>query len=278
MQLSRFTAQHVKVTLSGQGADEPLGGYQRHQAAAALGVVGRLPTARVAGPLRAAADVLPRNERAKRAARLLGLGGGIDALLRIFEITAPETRASLVRDGGAAATEAGHERRQLAAAVVADVEGRSPLEQTLYLDTHLFLPDGLLVYGDKMSMAHGLEQRVPFLDLELLRFVERIPARLRVHRMRRKWLYRRSMRGLVPEAALARRKHPFATPYDDWLRASLGAEVEREYERADGPGAVVDGAYVAQLVAEHRSGRADHKRVLYCMLELSQWHRTFIEA
>jgi asparagine synthase (glutamine-hydrolysing) len=207
----------------------------------------------------------------------VGGPAGLDRILRIFEIAAPEMRTPLIGTNGSG-EEAAAERRSLAAAVAADVEGRPALEQVLYLDTHLFLPDGLLVYGDKMSMAHGLEQRVPFLDLELLRYVERIPARMRVHRMRRKWLYRRSMRGLVPTAALERRKHPFATPYDDWLRTSLGEEVERAYARPGGPGEVLDGAEVARLVHEHRSGRADHKRILYCLLELSEWHRTFIEA
>src|SRR6185436_7008665 len=95
------------------------------------------------------------------------------------------------------------------------VPGRSPLARALYLDTRVFLPDNLLVYGDKMSMAWGLEQRVPFLDLELMRFVERIPAHLRVRRMRRKWLYKRSMRSLLPEPILTRKKHAFATPYDE---------------------------------------------------------------
>ncbi len=82
-------------------------------------------------------------------------------------------RSSLVGGDGA---QAAGERAELAAAVVADVADRDLVEQALYLDTNLFLPDGLLVCADKMSMSASLEQRVPFLDLELMRFVERIPA------------------------------------------------------------------------------------------------------
>lgn len=272
MQLSRFTARDVKVVLSGQGADEPLGGYQRHQAAAVLGIVDALPGA-LGAPVRAVAGALPRNERAKRAAALVGGEPGLDRVLRIFEIAAPEVRERLL---GGVSAEAAQERRALAHAVTADVEGRSALEQVLYLDTHLFLPDGLLIYGDKMSMAFGLEQRVPFLDVELMRFVERIPGRLRVHRLQRKWLYRRAMRGFVPAGALSRRKHPFATPYDDWLRRSLGEEIERAYAQSEDLAELVDAAEVRRLVAEHRSGYADHKRILYCLLELSHWHRAFL--
>src|SRR5215211_3759128 len=128
-----------------------------------------------------------------------------------------------------------------------------------------------------MSMAVGLEQRVPFLDVELMRFVERLPGRLRVRRLTRKWLYRKAVHRLVPEPVLKRHKHPFATPYDRWLRSSLGDRVEREFGSRPELAAVVDPVVVARLVAEHRSGRFDHKRVLYCMLELASWHGTFVE-
>ena len=110
-----------------------------------------------------------------------------------------------------------------------------------------------------------------------MRFLERVPARLRVRGLKRKWLYRRSLDGLVPEAALRRRKHPFATPYDDWLRASLGDEVTRLYQRGSGLAQLLDPAVVAKTVEEHQRGRADHKRLLYCLLELGCWHRAFVE-
>jgi asparagine synthase (glutamine-hydrolysing) len=127
-----------------------------------------------------------------------------------------------------------------------------------------------------MSMAVALEQRVPFLDVELMRFVERLPGRLRVRRGRRKWLYRQALRGLVPDDVLARPKHPFATPYDAWLRTSLGDELERRLRPGSSLDELLDRAVVERLVAEHRSGRADHKRILYCLLELAFWHETFV--
>ena len=272
LELSRFARRHVKVVLAGQGADEPLGGYPRHRAAAALVAAQRVPGP-IAAAAAAAAARLPRNERAKRAARLLAAEPGF-ALGRIFEITDPSLRASLQRR---TAGEAETERRGLVDSVLADVPDASSLEQALYLDTHLFLPDGLLVYGDKMTMAYGLEQRVPFLDVELMRFVQRIPAGLRVRRLSSKWLYRRALRGLVPDEVRARPKHPFATPYDDWLRSSLGGVVESRYAVGSALADVVERPVVARLVAEHRSGRHDHKRVLYCLLELAAWHECFVE-
>jgi asparagine synthase (glutamine-hydrolysing) len=273
MQLSRFAAQSVKVVLSGQGADEPHGGYGRHQAALALGAAARLGP--LAAPLRGAAALLPGNERARRAARLLGDMPDAERLVRLVEITGERLRGELV---GGAGEEAAAERTALAADVLADVGDRPLLDQALYLDTHLFLPDSLLVCGDKMSMAASLELRVPFLDVELLRFVERIPARARVKPRRGKHLHRRAMAQLLPAGLGERPRHGFASPYERWLRESVGAEVEARYA-ADGPLAeIVAPATVARLVAEHRAERADHKAILFCLLELSQWHRAFVEG
>jgi len=273
MQLSHFAAQSVKVALSGQGADEPHGGYGRHQAALVLGAARHLGP--LATPLRAAAGLLPGNERARRAARLLGDMPDAERLVRLVEITGEDLRGSLV---GGAGEQAAAERTALASDVLADIGDRPLLEQALYLDTHLFLPDGLLICADKMSMSASLEQRVPFLDVELMRFVESIPARERVGPRAGKRLHRRAMAQLVPRQIVDRPKHGFSTPYDSWLRESLGTEVERRYAPGAPAAELIDSGTVAGLVADHRAGRADHKRILYCLLELSQWHRTFIEG
>src|SRR4051812_4114533 len=127
LQLSEFASRSVKVVLSGQGADEPLGGYRRHQAAAILRLAAAAPRM-LSRPLRAGADALPRNERAKRAARLLGNAEPVDRLLQIFEIAPASERLALTGDAGHAAAA---ERRALAEGVLADVADRDPLEQAL---------------------------------------------------------------------------------------------------------------------------------------------------
>jgi asparagine synthase (glutamine-hydrolysing) len=310
-QLSRFAAERVKVVLAGQGADEPHGGYGRHQAAALLGPLRHAPAA-LASPVAALARALPRAGRARRAAHMLGGSGDAERLLRLVEITdAPVRRALLGAEGrqggrrrrasggregavsagrgrpggaetgrtassGSAGAES--ERLALAKAVLADVHGRDLLDQALYLDTRMFLPDGILICNDKMSMAASLELRVPFLDVELMRFVERIPARMRVRPRAGKRIHRMAMERILPRGIADRPKHGFATPYDDWLRASLGEEVERRYEPRAPLAELIRPEAVKTLVAEHRRGRADHKAILYCLLELSEWHRAFVEA
>jgi asparagine synthase (glutamine-hydrolysing) len=273
-QLSRFAAQEVKVVLAGQGADEPHGGYGRHQAAALLNRV-RLAPAALASPAAALARAVPRAARARRAAHLLGGRGDAERLLRLVEITDAPVRKALLGEG---TRDAEAERLVSAKAVLGDAGGRDLLEQALYLDTRMFLPDGILICNDKMSMAASLELRVPFLDVDLMRFVERIPARDRVRLRHGKRLHRMAMERLLPPEVAHRPKHGFSTPYDHWLRASLGQEVERRYAPGEPLAGVVRPEAVARLVAEHRRGRADHKSILYCLLELSEWHHTFVEA
>ncbi len=195
--------------------------------------------------------------------------------MRLVEITADDERAALVGSPGA---EAADERAALASDVLTDVGDRGLVEQALYLDTRMFLGDGLLICADKMSMAASLEQRVPFLDLELMRFVERVPARERVRPRQGKRLHRNAMARLLPRAIVDRPKHGFSTPYDSWLRESLGEEVRSRYAARSELSDLVDGAAVDRLVKAHRSGRADHKRILFCLLELSEWHRAFIQG
>jgi asparagine synthase (glutamine-hydrolysing) len=272
-QLSRFAAQQVKVVLAGQGADEPHGGYGRHQAAV---LIDRLPApAALASPAAAVARALPRAARARRAAHLLGGRADADRLLRLVEITDAPVRGALL---GSPRSAAEHERLASTRAVLGDVADRSLLEQALYLDTRMFLPDGILICNDKMSMAASLELRVPFLDVDLMRFVERIPVNERVRLRQGKRLHRKAMARLLPAEIAARPKHGFSTPYDDWLRASLGQEVERRYAPGEPLAGVVRPDAVSRLVDEHRRGRADHKSVLYCLLELSEWHHAFVEA
>jgi asparagine synthase (glutamine-hydrolysing) len=274
-QLSRFAAEKVKVVLAGQGADEPHGGYGRHQAAALLGRLRHAPAA-LASPAAAVARALPRAARARRAAHMLGGSGDTERLLRLVEITDTPVRQALMGDRRPQDAEA--ERLALALNVLADVPGRDLLDQALHLDTRMFLPDGILICNDKMSMAASLELRVPFLDVELMRFVERIPARMRVRPRAGKRIHRMAMERILPPGIANRPKHGFATPYDEWLRASLGEEVERRYAERSPLSELVRADAVQTLVAEHRRGRADHKAILYCLLELSEWHRAFVQT
>ena len=230
LQLSRFAAQEVKVVLAGQGADEPHGGYGRHQAAGAPAAAASSSRPRAARPAAALARALPRAACARRAARTCSADAG-DAE-RLAAAGRDHRRAGAhARCVGRPGAEAEHERlataRERARATSPD---RGLLEQALYLDTHMFLPDGILICNDKMSMAAEprAARAVPRRRADALRRAHPRHARGSGPR-RASGCTGMAMERLLPPEVANRPKHGFATPYDDWLRASLGEEVERRY-------------------------------------------------
>jgi asparagine synthase (glutamine-hydrolysing) len=267
--LSHFASASVKLVLAGQGADECFGGYPQHQWAAALWPLRRLP-ASAALPFEA---LRPRSW-ASRAARMVRAQTDVDWLLSAFEWSTPEQRSELA--GGSSVEEGADERRELAARIVSEVDG-SLLDRALHLDLHMILPDRLLIPADKLSMSAGLEYRVPFLDVELMRFVQRIPGKLRTRAHDRKRLLRRAVAPLVPPEVAMRRKQGFMTPYAGGFRDGLGRELQSRFAPTEDVSGVLSSNAVGRLVGEHRSGTADHRLLLICLLELATWHRTFLE-
>jgi asparagine synthase (glutamine-hydrolysing) len=144
-----------------------------------------------------------------------------------------------------------------------------------FLEMRSTLSDELLMYGDKLSMAHGLEVRVPYLDKEIVEFTERLPADLKVRRGTRKWLHRRVCGRMLPNEILGRKKRGFAVNVvDDWFRASMnsnmtGALLDRESLLFR----FLEPAIVEQMMKQHQSGQKDYHKVLFSMVVFEQWLR-----
>jgi asparagine synthase (glutamine-hydrolysing) len=261
--LSRLAAQHVTVALSGQGADELLGGYRKHLAAS---LAGRVPGAlaarapgggRAAGALRATGPV----------ERLLAMSGRIDEATRARLATGP--LAAL--DGGAAHRAIGS---RLAGAP------RGPLAETLYLDAQLALVDDMLHYFDRTSMAHSLEVRVPFLDHEVVELCATIPAAYKVRRLTTKYVLKRAAAGLVPEQVITKRKVGFFhRTVGEWFEGQMDGAVA-DYLLDPNPryAEMIDRSEVERLVNERRAGRggAGSEQALLGVLMLEIWLRSFL--
>jgi asparagine synthase (glutamine-hydrolysing) len=157
---------------------------------------------------------------------------------------------------------------------------RDPLGQMMYVDLRLWLPDDLLLVGDKMSMVESVEMRVPFLDRSLVEFVESLPTSYKVRRGVRKLIHKQAMSELLPRQIVHRKERGFKTPVDRWLR---GPELSRfAAETLLDPGAVsvqvLNRGAVEALLTRHRTGVADHTRQLFCLLSLELWARRFLAA
>lgn len=265
--------EDVKVGLVGQGPDELFGGYRRHlgtrygAAWAALPSWARLPVERVVA-------ALPRNETLKRGLYAWSLGAAQNRYERILSLLPGEQVEGLFWEG----LLDGDSRESLLkcwADLTGFMTGTDELGRLQFLEIRSTLPDELLMYADKLSMVHGLELRVPFLDKEIVEYAERLPSNLKVRNGTGKWLHRRVCRKFLPRAIVRRPKRGFAVNVvDDWFRDAFGGTMASIF--ADEDAAMyryLRPVAVRQLYAEHASGRQDNHKILFSLIVFEEWLR-----
>ena len=273
--LTKLARENVKVVLTGQGADEPLAGYDRYRGEKLSRRLGWLAGSPVSQRLVAA---LPRAEKLRRAAGALGERDPLRRFAQIHALFRPEDLQQLLQPELAvriARTDTTTPIRTWQQDVV-HLDG---LSQLLYIDTRMSLPDDLLMYGDKLAMANSLEARVPILDYELVEFVETLPPGLKLRGMTGKYVHKLAARRWLPEGVIRRRKRGFDTPVDLWFQGELdgfvretllaGSSACRDY---------FDLGAVERMLAEHRERRRDHRRRIFALLSFELWHRRFLNS
>lgn len=276
----RFVADlmrpEVPVALSGQGADEPLGGYGRHRGARLAELLRRVPGAR------ALARALPRpagRDALARGLDALAAPDDLSLLMGAYRVLTDPAKQALYRPGFAAALHGAPPPSAAVERLRARAAHLSPLSQMLYVDTRLWLPDELLLIADKMSMAASVELRVPMLDRELVALAESARPAQHVRRLRGKALHKEAMEALLPAEIVHRRKLGWRTPVDRWLRSELRPLLD---EVLLGEGELCRELFeereLRRLADAHAAGRADHTRILFCLLSLGLWHRGFVQS
>jgi asparagine synthase (glutamine-hydrolysing) len=279
--LCRFAHQTVPVVLTGEGGDELLGGYPRYAwflmakrlqqllpaefRERVLLPLGRMITARPRYR-KALEDVLAERDDASRHLRWIA---NFDDALKA-RVVSPDLRADL---GGKAE-----------ALVAAYLDGGSPnpgdlVHRLIALDMHTWLVDDILTKMDKMSMATSVEARVPFLDHHLVEFVAALPVSLKIRTLGTKQLLRHTMCDFLPPHTLARRKHAFLVPVDQWLRGPLRDFLRETLltERARQRG-WLDPTVVEAMVDAHRAGTASYGQQIWNLLCLELWARVFLDG
>jgi asparagine synthase (glutamine-hydrolysing) len=263
----------VKVALIGQGPDELFGGYRRHVGVRYGGHWRAVPpwmrTRVKAGVMR-----LPRSEMLKRGLYSLDLPDAIRRHQQVLSILPGDVVDGLFHDG-LLPSNAGDTILEAWKDVLPEMEGCDELGAFQVLEVRSSLPDELLMYADKLSMAHGLEARVPYLDKEIVEFARRLPAAFKIRRGRRKWLHREVAKRYLPGEVLRRRKRGFAVNVvDAWFQSSIDSRMS-EYLLDEGSLMFqwLRPAAVRELLDEHRGGRHDHHKVLFSLVVLEQWLR-----
>jgi asparagine synthase (glutamine-hydrolysing) len=269
--VSERARQSVKVALNGQGPDELFGGYKRH-----LGVrYGRLWAGLpgwVRKPVAAGIRSLPRNETLKRATYSLHVEDRLRRYQQVLSIASGETIDGLFHDG-VLPEGAGDRILDCWSDLHPLMENADELSGFQFLEVHSTLPDELLMYADKLSMAHSLEVRVPYLDREVVEYVQRLDPAFKVRNGSRKWLHRKVCKEYLPSPIYRRPKRGFAVNVvDDWLRSATGGM----------PGMLANGSALKEIISpdavtallrSHRSGEADNHKLLFSLAVCEQWLR-----
>ena len=270
--LSKLAAEHVTVALSGQGADELLGGYPSHRNAALADSWARMP-----GPVRrgGTAIVPLAPSRYRRAARAMTATDPIARFLVQSSSLDAVNRLQILPDGRTSPDSA--TVRSVPERVLAGHEGGA-LASALYLHQQLGLVDDMLHYFDRTSMAQSLEVRVPFLDHHVVEFCARVPNRLKVKRTERKYLLRLAARNLIPERIIEKPKVGFFShAVGAWYRAQAIRSVEDYLLAPDlACSAVLDRDAVVRLAAAASDGDRSTKAVLLRVLFLEVWLKSYL--
>jgi asparagine synthase (glutamine-hydrolysing) len=251
--LAEAAREHVKVVLSGEGADELFGGYPTYLGHKAAGWYRRIP-GRAA--LRWLVNRLPTSTGKVTLEFLLKqfVAGAelplVERHLTWFGALGPDARV-LAWAGG----------------LLNAFPGDASLNRVLWLDFLTYLPDNLLVKVDRGTMLASIEARAPYLDREVMELALAAPAALKVRGFTTKAILKEAARGLVPADVIHRRKRGLSVPVARWLNAGLGALADR-YLAA--PRLYRD-APTARLLAEHRTGRRNNARKLWPILMAELW-------
>lgn len=268
----RRARQDVKVALIGQGPDELFGGYSRHLGVRYGNLWRKLPK-KIRSGISSALIRLPRNETLKRGVQSLAVEDRLARYESIFSLYSAETVNGLFQDrfspNGCGELSAYLEP------LLPQLERTDELGGFQLIEVRSSLPDELLMYADKLSMAHNLEVRVPYLDRSIVEFVQRLGANQKIRYGVRKWLHRRVCLKMLPPSILFRKKRGFAVNVvDDWfnLRAK-GKLSEMLLDKNSLMFEQLKPESVQKLLDDHRTRRQDNHKLLFNLVMFEQWLR-----
>ncbi len=279
--VSKLAQQHVKVVLTGEGADETMAGYGRYaKALKLLSYGGRYESVTpsfLRDAVRGGVATLPPSLNRKLNRTFLTRDSDIENLFfDNFGIFPKSMQSGLFSQSTKEKIDdLNPYTRQNAWLDKCDAE--DVLDKLLYADTKTYLHE-LLMKQDQMSMAASIESRVPFLDHKLVEFTARLPREMKLRGGTTKWILREAMKGILPPEILNRPKMGFPVPMARWLRTEFKHFVD-EYvlsERALDRG-IFDADFIRELVASHNKGE-DHANRIFRLINFEIWHRQFVDG
>jgi asparagine synthase (glutamine-hydrolysing) len=285
-ELARQTRRHVTVALTGDGGDETLAGYRRYALDGLLRPYSALPAWLTQRAVPAAAALLPEPSWIPEDRNPL------TGIKRLGQFSAITPKASLARWGSyfsdtqkwALYTDEWRDAigsvasAGWIAAAYDEARAASLLDRTLYADHVTYLAGDLLPKTDRMTMAHSVEARAPFLDAAWVEWTARLPARYKVRGLKTKWLLTAAFGDKLPPEITKRGKQGFGVPVGHWLRHELR---DWAHERLIGNPALniwFRPAEIQRLLDEHNGGRVNHGKRLWALLMFGVWQDQRIQG
>jgi asparagine synthase (glutamine-hydrolysing) len=264
----------VKVALIGQGPDELFGGYKRHLGIRYGRMWGGLPKW-MRAPITRAISALPRNETLKRGVGSLAITERLKRYQHVLSLLPGEKVDGLFRDG-LIKPNTGDEILSCWSELVPLLSETDELGGFQFLELRSTLPDELLMYADKLSMAHSLEVRVPYLDKEIVEYTERLPASFKVRNGSRKWLHRKVCQSFLPAKVLRRKKRGFAmNVVDDWFRSAKHEKMEEILlDQHSQIYKYLTPSAVQGMFKQHQTGDSDNHKILFSLIVFEEWLRS----
>jgi len=268
--LAKEARKHVKVVLSGEGADELFGGYTIYKEPLSLGAFDKLPgvARRAAGRI---SDRIPEGTRGKSLLhrgslsledRYYGNARSFDdaRLKQVLRTYRPEWTHT-----------------DVTAPIYAESAGWDPVARMQHLDLFTWLRGDILVKADKMTMANSLELRVPFLDTEVWRVASALPVDEKIVHGTTKYALRKAIEEIIPPHVLHRRKLGFPVPIRHWLAGTEMYDWAHQTIADSQTDHLINKEFVLQMLNEHRDGVVDNSRRLWNVLIFMVWHGIFVE-
>jgi asparagine synthase (glutamine-hydrolysing) len=283
---SRLASKHVKVVLSGDGGDELFGGYDRYYGNHLASIYRLIPGALRESVLRRIVEAIPESFAYKSMAQKLRW---IQAMARLEDGERYAESMSFLRftEGSKARLFTESARSQLDGVsstekILVHFEAHDLddlVDRMLYTDLMTRMPDHILPIVDRMSMAHGVEVRAPFLEHKIVEFGMRIPGRLKVRRGSLKHILRSVATRHLDREIVQRPKVGFGFPIAHWMRGELRPLMERVIaESRFVEAGFFNRSYMSKLLSEHVEGRMDHNYRLWLLLNLEVWQRLHIDG
>ncbi|GIN38849.1 asparagine synthase (glutamine-hydrolyzing) [Heyndrickxia oleronia] len=267
--VAREARKHVTVVLSGEGADELFGGYNIYREPQSLEVFDKIP-AIGKSLLKALAKILPEGVKGKSF-----IERGVTPMEQRYIGNAKMYTEAEKKDL-LAQYRTGLDYTDITKPLYAETKGYDPVDRMQYIDIHTWMRGDILLKADKMTMAHSLELRVPFLDKEVFKIASKIPTSLKTANNTTKYILRKAAEGVVPDHVLNRKKLGFPVPIRHWLKNEMN-DWAKQIIHESATDHIINKHYVLNLLEEHCQGKMDHSRKIWTVLVFMIWHAVYVE-